>query len=508
MKMQRFPQIAHDLEQKLRDDPDFSLPTLNRISERYGVSYPTAWRAAQLLIKKGLARSIAGKGLIAVRGDRDRSSPPPDAMLSVDKLCNTIREDIVNGVYKSGKPFPKAQYFMATYHLTRLTVTRAFRRLAAENLAHKQKNHWMVGARVEAAKTSRTPPVVLFVLTDTVDALPNFFQNQYLSPFVVPLRTELATRQISFSVAAWYGDPRTTRFISLEGEQKILENVEELGHRYCGAVICSVSPRSHKLDEIIAQFLKFNKPVVYFDSSDEGGYITAESPFPGKLFRLHFNEGPAVRLTLRALVDKGHRSIGVHGSDLYADWSPRRAALIKKQAAEFSPSPSIVISGQSENEWILPSPDDFVEQPVFSMKSGPREGVVRHEQELRTAYLRKAPSLVSLLTKHDVTALLAINDNFARKYYFWLRTVGIDVPAHLSVIGFDNLAVNTPYPISSIDFGFERLGYLAAHILIGDTNVAAERNGDIPGIPTLVDRGSVARPGSRVHLVRLLGSGR
>jgi DNA-binding LacI/PurR family transcriptional regulator len=142
------------------------------------------------------------------------------------------------------------------------------------------------------------------------------------------------------------------------------------------------------------------------------------------------------------------------------------------------------------------------------MKSGPREGVVRHEQELRTAYLRKAPSLVSLLTKHDVTALLAINDNFARKYYFWLRTVGIDVPAHLSVIGFDNLAVNTPYPISSIDFGFERLGYLAAHILIGDTNVAAERNGDIPGIPTLVDRGSVARPGSRVHLVRLLGSGR
>jgi len=210
MTLKRYDQIALDLEKKLADDPHFLLPTLNHLSEAQGVSYPTAWKAMQALIQKGLARSVPGKGFVPIRASA--GAPSEDASLfSVDKLCREVRDGIANGIYKSGKPFPKAFYFMSAHHVTRLTVTRAFRRLASERCAHKHKNRWIVGAPPEPAQRSHQaqPPVVLFVLTDTVDALPNFFQNQFVSPFVNPLRMELAARQISLAVAAWYGDPRT-----------------------------------------------------------------------------------------------------------------------------------------------------------------------------------------------------------------------------------------------------------------------------------------------------------
>jgi DNA-binding LacI/PurR family transcriptional regulator len=100
-----------------------------------------------------------------------------------------------------------------------------------------------------------------------------------------------------------------------------------------------------------------------------------------------------------------------------------------------------------------------------------------------------------------VTAIVAPNDRLAHAYYLWCKDAGIEIPRGLSLVGFDNLPESVGFPVASIDFGFARLGYLAAHILIGDIPVNENHEGVIAGIPTLIDSGSVERPAKQNPLV-------
>jgi DNA-binding LacI/PurR family transcriptional regulator len=108
-------------------------------------------------------------------------------------------------------------------------------------------------------------------------------------------------------------------------------------------------------------------------------------------------------------------------------------------------------------------------------------------------FIDHTPSMAGLLDA-GVTALISSNDAMAHEHYSWCRAAGIDVPARLSIISFDNTPNAVVLPVSTIDFGFAQLGYIAAHLIIGDIPLRADREGGIPGACTLVDRGSVGRP--------------
>jgi len=99
------------------------------------------------------------------------------------------------------------------------------------------------------------------------------------------------------------------------------------------------------------------------------------------------------------------------------------------------------------------------------------------------------------IIKAGATAIIAGNDFFARDYYYWFTIMGIGIPDRISMISFDNQPEFFTYPMSTIDFGFSRLGYQAAHILIGDIPMHADAEGQLPGACTLVDRGSIGPPG-------------
>jgi DNA-binding LacI/PurR family transcriptional regulator len=116
------------------------------------------------------------------------------------------------------------------------------------------------------------------------------------------------------------------------------------------------------------------------------------------------------------------------------------------------------------------------------------------------------PSLIKLLGKGRPTALIAFNDEFARDRYDWCKIAGIRIPRDLSIVSFDNMPANLY--VSTVDFGFSRLGYQTAHIFIGDIPISDDRHGAIPGICTLVDRGSIGTPGDPTDLERILQSAR
>jgi hypothetical protein len=52
MAAKRYSAIAADVERSLPVRGDFALETVPRVAEHYGVSYPTAWNAVQVLTSK------------------------------------------------------------------------------------------------------------------------------------------------------------------------------------------------------------------------------------------------------------------------------------------------------------------------------------------------------------------------------------------------------------------------------------------------------------------------
>jgi len=137
---------------------------------------------------------------------------------------------------------------------------------------------------------------------------------------------------------------------------------------------------------------------------------------------------------------------------------------------------------------------EFVSRIARPNQLPPQAAALGDPAALRAMLLTATPSLVSLLHDHHVTALIALSDRMAREYHYWLTSVGITIPDDLSIVSFDNSRSSVIFPISTVDFGFPRLGYLAAHILINDVAVKADATGSIAGICQLRERGSLGPP--------------
>jgi DNA-binding transcriptional regulator YhcF (GntR family)/DNA-binding LacI/PurR family transcriptional regulator len=112
-----------------------------------------------------------------------------------------------------------------------------------------------------------------------------------------------------------------------------------------------------------------------------------------------------------------------------------------------------------------------------------------------TSSLHLAAVMIKALSRTDITAWILPNDLEARLAYRWVEDAGIRVPEQLSLLSFDNSTSLSGFPISSVDFGFGRLGYSAFHLLLQDIPVKRSRHGEVAGQPFIVNRGSVKRRG-------------
>jgi DNA-binding LacI/PurR family transcriptional regulator/DNA-binding transcriptional regulator YhcF (GntR family) len=500
MQRAKFDTIAHDLESRITGKADYILPSITELAHLYRVAYQTMWKAVQVLVRKGVLATSPGKRV--ARAPDPESATPGDLALSADKLCETVRHRIQSGVYQAGKPFPKIDYFVVTEHVSPLTVTRMFRRLSEENLAHQIKRRWIVGpapkrpaqpARIESSMSSS--PIAVIVYTDAQD-WSQLISTSFVNSFFHPFSNELLAHHILIA-PAFFHRAGGQSIAAPTGMDEIVAFVRDLGRRYVGTIIHAVFPREEKLEDHVTRLVPFGKPVIHFDSADRGGYITRQLLEIKKTFyRLHQDERAAVRLVLNAIVDRGHRTIGIHGREIGGWWSERRTDAFKELALSYNPAPEIVLSGPFEPNWGYEKHQalhDYI--TTIARKAQIEEPFAdldpETKQHFRRLLIENAPSLVSMLVNDKPTALASLLDRMAREYHYWLQALAINVPQQLSLVSFDNSPETSFFPISTIDWGFAQLAYLAAHIIIGDIPIHADRAGHIAGACRLIDRGSI-----------------
>jgi hypothetical protein len=177
-------------------------------------------------------------------------------------------------------------------------------------------------------------------------------------------------------------------------------------------------------------------------------------------------------------------------------------ARILDIARTITPAVSILTTEQREKFWQCDGGFNLALYPRNLLSSltpldGESQHALRKRTSLRSLLKAHTPSLTALLDQ-GVTAILCLNDAMAREIYLWATYVGLSIPRDISMISFDNRVDCQNFPVTTVDFGFARLGYLAAHKFIGDIPVKAGKNGDIPGPCTIVDRGSLVAPSDRI----------
>jgi DNA-binding LacI/PurR family transcriptional regulator len=296
------------------------------------------------------------------------------------------------------------------------------------------------------------------------------------------------------------------------GQDQTREIVAGLGDRYRGAITVDLSIDAEAFRTWVRILsCSGRKPVVLFDSSGTHPTLVRSNLLSiPSYYRLFLDEAHGIDLATGSLLQAGHRVLGIPTFKRNEEtWALPRLDLIRNAAAAMSPEARIVHATHEEEFWLPDSSEPhsllealdenfrkFVTGPAGDRRSRP--GVSRGGNP----FFQKTPSMAGLL-KAGCTALIALNDWRAHQYLVWFRNAGLRIPQDMSIVSFDNTALSETIPVSTVDFGFARLGYLAAHLLIGDIPVRADREGNIPGICTLMDRGSIGPPAKSIAAISM-----
>jgi LacI family transcriptional regulator len=239
---------------------------------------------------------------------------------------------------------------------------------------------------------------------------------------------------------------------------QVLDMVHGLGSRFLGCLLVSRKRSGDAAADRARGFIQSGKPVLWFDRNDNGFEHAPDGP---NLHRCFFDEESAATRAVDHLRERGHRT----ALYAYGDWSVRQQASWKRRRER-------LVREEAE---------------VHGMRVVP---FGRRASESSSRGM--ARMLMDAVRKEGATAIVAPRDKVALKLYYELNSAGWRIPEDISMISFDNRPILVSAPITSVDFGFDYLGYAAFHRIFGLVPVKKNRAGDIAARPRVEDRGSVA----------------
>jgi len=482
----------------LIDQQDLSvLPSMHKLARKLGISVWTVRAAVKQLVGQGRLRCSQGRP-ITVAG----RAPDSSASAATTRLSALLERRIVDGEYRVNQPLPKAARIVLEEHVSPNTVAAALVQLRDKELIHKAGKRWIAGPGLSVKQSRRTQRFrSVLLLTPLGWESRNFYSTTFITAFSRALVSELHDHGTMLSLA--FFDKASGARSAEEGPvpsgvHEIRSYVKALGDDYLGTMIYFGWGIPDSAAEVVRMLTTFGKPILDFDHGDRHQMFSREVASWNKSVwrRCHFDERAAVEVAVQALAERGHSIAGVpvYLSESY-NWTDHRVSLIKEIAAKAG----IVVETREQKEKFWKYESDFdpgsysKELLAALLQSGMQAGAspVLQRQSLRSLLLNSTPSLTDLIKTKGLSALIALSDDMAREIYLWLKFAGIRVPESISLVSFDNNVEFYHMPVSTVDFGFARLGYLAAHAFIGDIPVRAGRGGEMPGICTLINKGSI-----------------
>jgi DNA-binding LacI/PurR family transcriptional regulator/DNA-binding transcriptional regulator YhcF (GntR family) len=473
------------LRHEIRRAPGRNLPPLSALSRKAGVSIPTLMQAARVLRSAG--EIDFGRGRRPRICGREIAVPeaPPT---SLEFLCDLMRGHIASGEWAVGTPVPKIASFTLSHRVSDHTVRTAFRILERERVLHRRgKTRYVGPAPDPQPPVSPVSPRFIVILQNGWFDWQWLFQSDRTEQFTSAFYREAERTGVELlPVIASEKDPHNMRgHIYLAGEHAVCDYIRSHRDRYLGALLCSVDYPQLGLATWVRRLLEFGRPVVWFDHEYRG--LPAGLGHP--LFtRMSMEETRVSSCAVEALARYGHRHVG-YPLDPDVPWQVLRLKLMREEVAR-----------QGLNL-------TFVETPMGSqrMTDSIRTGWVRRLKAISEIPLFSLPAktrsviqtfdgsswLAPLLADFRISAILAPCDTVGRQVYEWLSALRVRLPDRFSLLSFDNYRSHRSLPMTSVDFGFGRLGYCAFHALTRDIPIQRDRRGALMATPFLCHRSSL-----------------
>ena len=106
--------------------------------------------------------------------------------------------------------------------------------------------------------------------------------------FMVSFAEECTSRGIRLYSAAMRHESADAKNIPV-GLDEIKAVIKEFGSQYSGTLLLTSFPEQHRLQDWVESLAVFKKPVVFFDSTDKGGGISAK-----RYYRAHLDDRGAL----------------------------------------------------------------------------------------------------------------------------------------------------------------------------------------------------------------------
>lgn len=523
--MQLSAETAATIRADLSQFPGPCLPSIAALCRRYDVSRSTMIDAVHLLRDEGVLRFHRGQAM-RISG---RTRPQVPARVPAARaLARELRQEIERGEHAVGEPLPKVAYVSRARSCSNHTVRKAYEILTHEGLVSRQGKVWLVGTEKLRGLCHRSAPPVVLLVQPRERTWASLGTSERTAAFCRTFSTELARAGVELVPALTEPGPAGTPMVA--GLDAIADLRTRLGTRLCGVLVAGSRDEIPGLDSLVRVLSDSGTRLVWFDRYDEKPLSMSRS----RCVRCHFSEVNALATALDALDTQGHRVVGYAYPYVHRQWEYHRGQRLARHASDRGVqvvvSPPIEhLAAEMDAPWFvdalrrlyamagpltrtfdhvlerLPALQPMMEPRVrvpadgdparrlaavmrFLATGGTTHAVdILGRDHTSLAYL--TPMFLHLLRAADLSAVIAPADTYATTYYRWLSSAVLPDGRSLFLMSFDNSWDTHPMPISSVDFGFGRLGYAAAHLLLGTVAVRLDGPGRLAASPYAVLRG-------------------
>ncbi len=530
MSISRIDFIAQQLRKMVEASTDARMPSRAALASQLKTSMSTLQQAMVRLEREGLVMTKPRGGAYIARLVANPPAPAPKIRkrTSASAAYEALVRDIEQGVIKKGAELPKVAALARRLGLGYRSVLDAYARLAKEGLVYRYGRSYVFGdweSRSALAPASRGSAILVFQIKE--GRWVNMAANERLRGFFYAFTQEVINYNIRvIPVAAL--QPHKSMLSIPTGKEQIRQCIERLGNRLLG-VLAIGEPLSGEqwrsnFQPWLEWFCSLGQKTIWFDVNgsasayDNPGPITSgfvammsRPEIRKHLTRVHYDEQSGVRCAIEALMQYKHCIAAMPNPiPRYREWATYRKRLIDQWCELNDCAFKVSIEhAQSERsvDQIMTALSSYT-LSAHRMSRSIAGGVLaeladdrasRSQLPHRTMLAETGAVLCKLVEEKQPSAILAPNDHIGRYCQSCLQLGGIAVPQEMSVISFDANPVRMyPYSLSSVDFGFDYLGYQALHQFLGDRRVRLQKHRSLPSLCRLTHLETIGAARTRV----------
>lgn len=457
--LQRALAYLHDEIELKPGPPGTRLPTVRRLAQAAGVATRILCEALADLEKRGVVQSVPKRGVYFQRAPEP--APPASSEEKWELLSARIERDVLAGHFRPGTSLPQQGELQQHYGVSYPTLRKALEILARRGVLFPYKRGFRVApARQVLGQAS----LICIGLGDETGRL--LIQNPRFQEFVFALQNAAAIQQIRLTLIG-----HTPR----QGLASLFDRIAALrAQQSCiGFVLWNTHVPLAAFLKTVAHVKGFGQPVAVMDEKNN---LDLDQPLlqDGAIRSFTLAGVGAGRQIARYLLGLGHRRVAFLSCYHGEGWSQRRWRGVQEVFRTGGQSDNLRLLSLDESDALWEpqhSPPalrgiyehfrTFLTDVRQAAKTYPAAHQLLYLQQNNEKLMRDLrmamnmhPLLDALAEDKGITACIAANDDMALVALEHLQRRGLQIPAHLSLIGLDDSLRATHFGLTSYNFNF------------------------------------------------------